>query len=108
MTKLTNSFPPDSIQITEFVTLLRQNSGDPVRFKVVVRDFLVVLREFQLEDTAELFNDEKEAAQQKKLEEERERAINVPGMLKVRSLFLLWFYFLGLLSDLGLFYLAAI
>jgi hypothetical protein len=50
----------------------------------------VSLREFQgAEDTAELFADEKEAAQAAKVQEERERAINVPGMLKVRLPFTL-------------------
>lgn len=74
-----------SAQVSSFVQALREQSGDPVRFKIVVRDFLVVMREFQSEDTAELFADEREAEREKKLAEERERAANVPGMLKVRS-----------------------
>lgn len=47
----------------------------------------VSLREFQGDDegTAELFADEKEAAAAAKAQEEHERATQVPGLLKVRS-----------------------
>lgn len=65
---------------------LREQNQDPVRFKIGLRDFLIQLREFQgQEDDGELFADEKEAALAMKLEGERERATNIPGMLKVSS-----------------------
>jgi hypothetical protein len=49
--------------------------------------FAVSLREFQGEEgaDAELFADEKEAAAAAKAQEERERAVAVPGLLKVSS-----------------------
>lgn len=73
-------------QITSFVSGLREQNGDPVRFKVGLRDFLVQLREVQgSEDTADLFADEKEAAMQVKQEEERARAVQVPGLVKVSA-----------------------
>lgn len=76
-------------QITHFITGLREQNQDPVRFKIGLRDFLIQLREFQGEGGEdELFADEKEAAVMMKQEVERERASNVPGMLKVRFFFL--------------------
>lgn len=79
------------VQITTFVTGLREQNQDPARFKQGLKDFLVQLREFQgVEDDGELFMEEKEAADRQKKEEERNRAINVPGMLKVRPLTPLW------------------
>ncbi|KAI5478418.1 exportin-1 [Pseudohyphozyma bogoriensis] len=82
-TLLKSAFPHlQTAQVASFVQALREQNNDAVRFKTVVRDFLVVLREYQLEDTAELFADEKEAELQKKQAEERERAIAVPGLLK--------------------------
>ncbi|SGY39697.1 BQ5605_C003g02266 [Microbotryum silenes-dioicae] len=70
-------------QITAFVTGLREQNNDSVRFKAGLRDFLISMREFQgADDTAELFADEKEAAIAQKQAEERERAAHVPGMIK--------------------------
>jgi hypothetical protein len=52
------------------------------------------LREFKGEEDAEaeLFADEKEQAAQIKAAEERIRAVNVPGMLKVRLPFFFSFF----------------
>lgn len=78
------SFVP-SAQITELVANLREQSGDSVRFKVILRDFVVLLREHQGGDAAIVFTDEKEAAMEQKADEDRQRAAAVPGLLKVRS-----------------------
>lgn len=82
---LKSAFPHlTNAQVTSFVQDLRQLNSDPTKFKVAVRDFLIQLREFQGDngEAAELFADEKEAERQRKQEEDRERAQNVPGMLK--------------------------
>jgi exportin-1 len=51
------------------------------RFKIILRDFLISLKEFS-GDNAELFAEEREqAATQAKLEE-RERAMKIGGLLK--------------------------
>ncbi len=54
-------------------------SGDFERFKAILRDFLISLKEFSAEgDSADLFIDEKEAETERKVKEEREAAIKVP------------------------------
>ncbi|ORY88611.1 CRM1 C terminal-domain-containing protein [Leucosporidium creatinivorum] len=82
---LKRAFPHlQAAQVNAFVTALREQNNDPVKFKVTLRDFLISLREFQGEDgaDAELFADEKEAAAAAKAQEQRERAVAVPGLLK--------------------------
>ncbi|KAJ7088867.1 CRM1 C terminal-domain-containing protein [Mycena belliarum] len=59
--------------------------ADSNRFKQAVRDFLIQLKEFS-GDNAELFLDEKEAEVQRKAEEERQAAMQIPGMLKPSQL----------------------
>jgi exportin-1 len=61
------------------------HSGDPVKFKFTLRDFLISLKEFS-GDNAELFIDEKEAETERKAKDEREAALRVPGMLKPAQL----------------------
>jgi exportin-1 len=58
---------------------------DHNRFKVVIRDFLVSLKEFS-GDNAELFAEEREAALKQQKEEERQRAMKVGGLLKPSEL----------------------
>jgi hypothetical protein len=53
-------------------------SGDFERFKLILRDFLISLKEFSVGDTADLFIDEKEAEMERRNKEEREAAIKVP------------------------------
>lgn len=53
-----------------------------VRFKSAVRDFLIQLKEFSASNNEELYLEEKEAEQQRKADDEREKAANIPGMLK--------------------------
>lgn len=68
-------------QIAHFVGLLFTNSTDPVKFKFTLRDFLISLKEFT-GDNAELYIEEKEAEAEKKVINEREMAMRVPGMIK--------------------------
>jgi len=72
-------------QIEAFVQLMFENSGDPNKFKLTMRDFLISLKEFS-GDNAELFIDEKEAETEQKAKDEREAAMRVPGMLKPAQL----------------------
>ncbi|KAK4704590.1 exportin-1, partial [Phenoliferia sp. Uapishka_3] len=80
---LTSAFPHmQSSQITTLVSNLREHSGDSVRFKIILRDFVVLLREHQGGDSAALFADEKEAAHEEQMAADRERAVAIPGLLK--------------------------
>jgi exportin-1 len=76
---------PFSSDVQLFVEGLATNHGDPNRFKLSVRDFLVQLKEFSGDNT-ELFLDEKEAELKRKAEEERQAAMQIPGMLKPSQL----------------------
>lgn len=64
-----------------FVAGLGQYNNDINRFKLALRDFLIQLKEFS-GDNAELFLEEKEAETERKVEEERQAAMRIPGMLK--------------------------
>jgi exportin-1 len=70
-----------SAQISSFIDGLFATNSDLVRFKVILRDFLISLKEFS-GDNAELFAEEREQAATKAKEEERERAMKVGGLLK--------------------------
>ena len=72
---------PDSVQITNFIDALFATNMDQTRFKVVLRDFLVSLKEFS-DDNAELYAEERELAAKQKQDEERQRAMKVGGLLK--------------------------
>jgi exportin-1 len=72
--------------MNQFVTLMYDSSTDPNRFKLVLRDFLISLKEFSGDDNAELYIEEKEAETEKKAKDEREAALRVPGMLKPAQL----------------------
>ncbi|CAE6516808.1 unnamed protein product [Rhizoctonia solani] len=69
-------------QIQSFVVGLCDTCNDIGKFKLLLRDFLISLRESSNEDNAELYLEEKEAEQQRKLAAERAAAERVPGMLK--------------------------
>ncbi|CAE6421161.1 unnamed protein product [Rhizoctonia solani] len=82
-TLLKNAFPHlTPSQIQSFVVGLCDTCNDISKFKLLLRDFLISLRESSNEDNAELYLEEKEAEQQRKLAEERAAAERVPGMLK--------------------------
>ena len=70
------------LQIRDFIQSLGEYNTDINRFKSSVRDFLIQLKEFSAGDNAELYLEEKEAEIQKRQQDEREKAANIPGMLK--------------------------
>ncbi|KIW05163.1 uncharacterized protein PV09_03714 [Verruconis gallopava] len=81
-TLLSNAFPNLSPQqINNFIDGLLANNTDQNRFKLILRDFLISLKEFS-GDNAELFAEEKELAAQAQKDQERERAMKVGGLLK--------------------------
>jgi len=82
-TLLKNAFPHlQPSQIQSFIVGLCETCGDIAKFKLLLRDFLISLRESSNDDNAELYLEEKEAEQQRKVAEERAAAERVPGMLK--------------------------
>lgn len=70
-----------SAQVASFIDGLFATNSDLGRFKTILRDFLISLKEFS-GDNAELFAEEREAAANKAKEEERQRAMKVGGLLK--------------------------
>jgi len=83
MDLLSNAFPHiQQSQIRDFVRTLGDSTNDLNRFKSAVRDFLIQLKEFSAGDNAELYIDEKEAAEKQKAAQDREAAAKIPGMLK--------------------------
>lgn len=79
---LQSAFPNlQPIQITTFIDGLFNLNSDLSRFKLNIRDFLVQLKEFS-GDNAELFAEDREAAQQAAKDADRERASKVGGLLK--------------------------
>ncbi|KAG9102029.1 Karyopherin transporter [Ceratobasidium sp. UAMH 11750] len=80
---LKNAFPHlQPSQIQSFIVGLCETCNDIAKFKLLLRDFLISLRESSNDDNAELYLEEKEAEQQRKVEEERANAERVPGLLK--------------------------
>ncbi|GAA5946562.1 hypothetical protein JCM3775_002139 [Rhodotorula graminis] len=80
---LKSAFPHlQTAQITQFVSALREQYGDFNKFRITLRDFLIALREFQGEEATEVFQEEREEEAQRKRDEERARAVAVPGLLK--------------------------
>ncbi|KAF1988072.1 hypothetical protein K402DRAFT_419916 [Aulographum hederae CBS 113979] len=83
---LTNAFPNlKPAQISNFLEGLLANTTDHNRFKLILRDFLISLKEFS-GDNAELFAEEREMAAQNAKDQERERAMKVGGLLKPSEL----------------------
>ncbi|OCK83625.1 hypothetical protein K432DRAFT_423212 [Lepidopterella palustris CBS 459.81] len=83
---LANAFPNlQATQIASFIDGLFANNSDLNRFKLILRDFLISLKEFS-GDNAELFAEEREQAATKAKEQERERAMKVGGLLKPSEL----------------------
>ncbi|KAF8333931.1 CRM1 C terminal-domain-containing protein [Cantharellus anzutake] len=75
------SSSPQSAQVQACVLQMAEFHGDPNKFKLALRDFLVQLKEFS-GDNADLFIDEKEAEAKLKAEAELQAASRIPGMLK--------------------------
>lgn len=81
-TLLSNAFPNlQPAQITRFIGSLFENTEDLLKFKLVLRDFLIQLKEFA-GDNAELFTEDRETAAREQRERERERGMKVGGLLK--------------------------
>ncbi|KAJ9099182.1 Exportin-1 [Naganishia friedmannii] len=69
-------------QINSFVQLMAESSNDFERFKLILRDFLISIKEFSATDNADLYLADKEAEIEAQQKEEKEAAMRVPGMLK--------------------------
>ncbi|KAF2086080.1 hypothetical protein K490DRAFT_45014 [Saccharata proteae CBS 121410] len=83
---LVNAFPNlQTIQIANFIDGLLANNSDITRFKLILRDFLISLKEFS-GDNAELFAEERELAAKQAKDQERERAMKVGGLIKPSDL----------------------
>jgi exportin-1 len=83
---LTTAFPNlTSTQISNFIDGLFATNTDQNRFKLILRDFLISLKEFSGDNT-ELFAEEREAAAKTAKDQERERAMKVGGLLKPSEL----------------------
>jgi len=79
---LANAFPNlQPVQIQNFIKSLFENTEDLPKFKLILRDFLIQLKEFA-GDNAELFAEDRERAAQDAKDQERERAMKVGGLLK--------------------------
>ncbi|KAJ4330999.1 Karyopherin transporter [Didymella glomerata] len=79
---LATAFPNlQTAQIASFIDGLFATNSDLNRFKVILRDFLISLKEFS-GDNAELFAEEREQAAKQAKDEERERAMKIGGLLK--------------------------
>lgn len=55
---------------------------DLPKFKLNLRDFLVSIKEFAGDDDTELYQEERESETQIRQQAEREKAMQVPGLLK--------------------------
>ena len=70
------------IQITNFVSSMFEYNADLPRFKLTLRDFLISLREFSSGDNAELFAEDREQAAKEAKDAERQRGLQVGGLIK--------------------------
>nr|POE52105.1 exportin-1 [Quercus suber] len=83
---LSNAFPNlRAAQITSFIKNLFESTEDIIKFKLILRDFLISLKEFA-GDNAELFIEDREKAATDAKTMERERAMKVGGLLKPSEL----------------------
>lgn len=79
---LSNAFPNlQAPQIQAFIRSLFESTEDLPKFKLILRDFLIQLKEFA-GDNAELFTEDREVAAREAKERERERGMKVGGLLK--------------------------
>ncbi|KAK4575230.1 Karyopherin transporter [Recurvomyces mirabilis] len=83
---LSNAFPNlQAAQITNFIRSLFDNTEDINKFKLILRDFLIQLKEFA-GDNAELFTEDREQAAKELKDRERERGMKIGGLLKPSEL----------------------
>lgn len=79
---LSNAFPNlQAAQITTFIRQLFESTEDMIKFKLILRDFLISLKEFAGDNT-ELFTEDRENAAKMTADAEIERKKKVAGMLK--------------------------
>ncbi|KAK3071840.1 Karyopherin transporter [Teratosphaeriaceae sp. CCFEE 6253] len=79
---LSGAFPNlQGAQIAHFIRSLFDTTEDLLKFKLILRDFLVQLKEFA-GDNAELFTEDREQAAKELKERERERGMKVGGLIK--------------------------
>lgn len=76
---------PLSGQIHHFVEGLFNHNTDLTKFKLILRDFLIQLKEFS-GDNSELYAEERDDAQKAAQVAERERLAKVGGLLKPADL----------------------
>ncbi|KAG4303446.1 hypothetical protein PCK1_000410 [Pneumocystis canis] len=87
VTLLHNAFPHLQLgQVHSFVLGLFSLNMDIPKFKLNLRDFLIQLKEFSGDDNAELFQEDRDMELEAKQKADRERALNVPGMIKPSDL----------------------
>ncbi|KAK5746360.1 Karyopherin transporter [Elasticomyces elasticus] len=83
---LSNAFPNlQGVQIQRFIGNLFETTEDLPRFKLILRDFLVQLKEFA-GDNAELFSEDREEEVREREARERERGMRVGGLIKPSEL----------------------
>lgn len=71
--------------IANFIRQLFESTEDNPKFKLILRDFLISLKEFTGDNT-ELYQEDREKAAQELKDAERERAMKVGGLLKPSEL----------------------
>jgi exportin-1 len=74
-------------QVVHFVNGLFEISRDLIPFKQHLRDFLVAIKEFEVEDNTELFIEEFEANAETARQKQWEYRASVPGLLSPQELF---------------------
>ncbi len=85
MLNLPSILIPLSAQIQQFIESLFALNTDLPKFKLVLRDFLIQLKEFA-GDNSDLYAEDREEAQRVAKAEEREQAAKVGGLLKPADL----------------------
>ena len=73
-------------QISHFVQGLFSLNEDTNKFKTHLRDFLISLKEFQGDDNADLYAEEREQEKAEREQGERERQLKVGGLIKPSEL----------------------
>lgn len=69
-----------SASVQAFVSGCCESNQDPVKFKVVLKDWLIIIRAIEPDEDAA--REEQEAAKALKQQEESAKAVAVPGLLK--------------------------
>ena len=80
---LTTSFPNvTKTQVSKFLDGLFDLNMDLAKFKALLRDFLIQLKEFSVEDNSGLYSEETEYEIRQRQEMEQAQRSAVPGLLK--------------------------